>query len=112
MVKTQLLGIVRQNTQDNLTGTHDLNSSSPVAKQPFILGFSFAAPDNHRQNSSSAVVNQTFILDYSSATPKTYQQCWMIAVANQPIVSASFILGACQVLIPYYCGMPTCTMLI
>ena len=33
------------------------NSSSAVANQPFILGYSSATPDDDQQNSSSAIAN-------------------------------------------------------
>ena len=86
------------------------NLSSAVANQPFILRYPSATPDNHQHNLLSAVINQPLILGYSSATPDNCQQCWPLAVANQLL--APFILGTCQVLIPYYCGIPTYSMLI
>ena len=48
------------NAQEYLSETHDKcqqNWSLTVAKQPFILDYSSAAPNNHQKNSSSAVVN-------------------------------------------------------
>ena len=74
--------------------------------------YSSATHDNNQQNSFSAAVNQPFVLVYSSATPGNYQQCWSSAVANQPLILAPFNLETCQVLIPYYCGTPTCSTLI
>ena len=93
-------------------GNYEQNLSAAVANQPFILGYLSAASDNHQQNLSSAVANQPFILGYPSTTPDNCQQLWSLAVANQPLVLAPFILGTCQVLIPYYCGMPTYSLLI
>ena len=86
--------------QDN----YEQNLSSAFAKQPLILGYSSATPNNHQQNSSPAIINQSFILGYSSATPDN--------AANKPLVLTSFILGTCQILIPYYCGIPTYSMLL
>ena len=74
--------------------------------------YSSEARGNYEQNLSSAVANQPFILGYPSITPDNWQQLWSLAAANQPLVLAPFILGACQVLIPYYCGMSTYSMLI
>ena len=82
--------------QDN----YEQNSSSAVANQSLILGYSSATPHNHaqhylpeahnnyEQNLSSAVANQLLTLGYSSVTPDNYQQNSSSAVINQ-----SFILG-------------------
>ena len=80
------------------------NLSSAAANQLLTLGYSSVTPDNYQQNSSSAVINQSFILGYSSATPDN--------AANKPLVLTSFILGTCQVLMPYYCGILTYSMLL
>ena len=88
------------------------NLSSAAANQPFILGYPSATPDNHQQNLSSTVINQPLILGYSSTTPDNCQQLWSLAVASQPLLLTPFILVTGQVLIPYYCGMPTYSMLI
>ena len=48
------------NTHDYLSttrGNYQQNSSSAVANQPFIWGYSSATPDNNRQSSSSAIAN-------------------------------------------------------
>ena len=78
--------------------------SSAAANQLLTLGYSSVTPDNYQQNSSSAVINQSFILGYSSATPDN--------AANKPLVLTSFILRTCQVLMPYYCGILTYSMLL
>ena len=95
-------------TPDN----HQQNWSSTVTNLPLIIGYPSVTPDNHQQNSLSAVINQPLILGFSSATPDNCQQCSSLAVAYQPLVLAPFILGTCQVLIPYRCSKPTHSMLI
>ena len=93
------------NVQDyspEVRGNYEQNLSSAVANQPFISGYPSATPDNHQQNLYSAV----------ATTPDNCQQLRPLAVAKQPLVLAPFILDTCQVLIPYYCGMPTYSMLI
>ena len=91
-----------QDYSSEARGNYEQNLSSAVANQPFILGYPSATPDNHQQNLSSAV----------ATTIDNCQQLRSLAVANHPLVLAPFILGTCQVLIPYYCGMPTYSMLI
>ena len=94
------------------TDNHQQNLSSAVDNQPFILGYPSTTTDNHQQNLSSAVANQPFILGFPSTTPDNCQQLWSLAIADQPLVLPPLILGTCHVLMSYYCGMPTYSMLI